>query len=414
LVAQAPAHRLFSEPILAVHPRYPDHLLAGTMVESDAASFEERVAHQTCAVFLSLDAGKTWRQRTFPITRCFDPWVVIDPDGHALLSVIARNAALEDGLFVFHSPDGGQTWDQTPLDLGRGFDHPTLAVDFQSQKRKGWFYLLSWRTVQTDDGKRRAALSVMRSVDRGKSFSAPTQVIPNNLVNLSEMPVVLSDGSLIISFVEAARWADNGGRLERLDRWRAWVLRSADGGDSFSSPLFITDACGPPPAFQLSALAVDTAPGPFRDQLYFVCGAHSRGPVALTSSHDRGETWSRPVNVLPTLQDSEPRRVLGLAVNKGVLAIAHLDHVAQTGDSCQALYLVVSLDGGVTFLQPQRVSIMPCAAFGDYFGIVAMHDGRFRLLWPETRDGLSRLRTAIVEVEAGRSPTRRRSLGASR
>ena len=407
LVARAPEHRSFTEPILTVHPVHPDYLLAAAMIEAEGASFEERVAQQTCATFLSLDAGRTWRQRNFSVTRCFDPWVAVTPDGRAFLSVIGRRSTGEDGLFIFHSPDGGQTWDDTPINVGGGFDHPTLMVDYQSQKRKGWIYLLSWQPIRAEDGGRRSALTVMRSLDSGKTFPDPTQVIPNNLVNLAEMPVVLSDGTLIVSFVEAARWADTQGRLDRFDRWRAWVLRSTDGGHAFSIPLFVTDACGPPPAFQLSALAVDTSTGPFRDRLYFLCGARERGPITLTFSADRGETWSTPVAVPPALHDSEPRRVLGLAVNnKGVLAIVHLDHIAQSGDSCQELYFVASLDGGLTFLPPRRVSSAPCAAFGDYFGMITTPDGRFHLVWPEVHGGVSELRTMIVEVEGHGAPAR--------
>jgi hypothetical protein len=407
VVARAPEHHLFSEPILAVHPVHPDHLLAAAMIEADGASFEERVAQQSCATFLSLDAGRTWQQHNFPITRCFDPWVAITPNGHALLSVIGRRPTLDDGLLIYHSPDGGLTWDDTIIGLGQGFDHPTLVVDDQSRERKGWLYLLSWRTIRTDQGKQRAALSVMRSLDGGKAFTEPTQVIPNNLINLAEMPVVLSDGTLIVSFVEAARRVDTPRNLDRFDRWRAWVLWSIDGGHTFSIPLFVTDACGPPPAFQLSALAADTSGGPFRDRLYFLCGAHERGPIVLTYSTDRGETWSPQVPVPPVLDDSEPRRILGLAVNnKGVLAIVHLDRIAQSGDSCQDLYFVASVDGGLTFLPAQRVSSAPCAAFGDYFGMVTVPDGRFRLMWPEVRAGVSQLRTVMVEV-TGRAAAKR-------
>ena len=92
--------------------------------------------------------------------------------------------------------------------------------------------------------------------------------------------------------------------------------------------------------------------------------------------------------------------------NQGVLAIAHLDHIAQSGDSCQDLYFVASRDGGLTFLPPRRVSNMPCAAFGDYFGMITTPDGRFRLLWPEVRGGMSQLRTVIVEVEGHGTPTK--------
>jgi hypothetical protein len=54
------------------------------------------------------------------------------------------------------------------------------------------------------------------------------------------------------------------------------------------------------------------------------------------------------------------------------------------------------MDGGHTF--SPRALIAPCAGGGDYFGIVAVPGGRFRLLWPETREGVQQLRTTVVQV----------------
>ena len=91
---------------------------------------------------------------------------------------------------------------------------------------------------------------------------------------------------------------------------------------------------------------------------------------------------------------------MGLAVNnQGVLGVARLDRVANSGDSCQVLSFTASLDGGETFLPPERVSTAPCDRFGDYFGMVTTPDGRFRIVWPEVRGGVSQLRTIIVQVE---------------
>jgi hypothetical protein len=71
------------------------------------------------------------------------------------------------------------------------------------------------------------------------------------------MPAVLSDGTLIASFVD-----DTWGSAS-LDRRRTWIVRSTDGATTFSLPFFVNDICGPPPAFQLSALVADTSDGPF-------------------------------------------------------------------------------------------------------------------------------------------------------
>ena len=37
--------------------------------------------------------------------------------------------------------------------------------------------------------------------------------------------------------------------------------------------------------------------------------------------------------------------------------------------------------------------------YGDYYGLVATADGRFRAMWPEMRGGASVLLTAVIEVD---------------
>jgi len=58
VVARAADQRFLAEPILAVDPAHPNHLLGAAMVEAAGASFEERVTQQICTSFVSVDAGK--------------------------------------------------------------------------------------------------------------------------------------------------------------------------------------------------------------------------------------------------------------------------------------------------------------------------------------------------------------------
>src|SRR5260221_9128488 len=45
----------------------------------------------------------------------------------------------------FHSVDGGLTWDDEPTVIGRPHDHPSVAVDIGSAKRKGWVRSADYR-----------------------------------------------------------------------------------------------------------------------------------------------------------------------------------------------------------------------------------------------------------------------------
>jgi hypothetical protein len=394
------------EPHLAIHPAKPNHLLGAAIVSVDTGTRLERLRAGTCATFLSLDGGREWRRHDFPITGCFDPWVVITPDGHALFSALGTHPVLPEqgrsGLMVFRSADGGRTWDQTPLGLGRGHDHPTMAVDWGASPRSGWVYLTSHPAWD---------LFIARSRNSGRTFDEPIRVVPNNLHNLAEMPVVLSDGTLIVAFVDVQRDAgQGGGRTGLLRNRRSWVVRSTDGGQTFSSPRFVSEVCGPIPEYRLAALSADLSSRPFRDRLYFACIRKGGGAIVLNFSADRGEIWSDPIPVHSAPADTTVlRQNPTLAVNKeGVLGVAWVDSRSAPGMRCFETYFAASLDGGQSFLPEQRVSsARSCpdstAAWsmgGDYFGMVTTPDGQFHLLWSDARTGVFQLWTAAIKVDS--------------
>jgi len=241
----------------------------------------------------------------------------------------------------------------------------------------------------------------------GKAFDVPVLVTPSALHNFAETPVVLLNGTLVASYVDDTWAAPN------LPRRHAWVVRSSDGGVTFEAPRLVNEVCGPPPNFQLSSLAVDHSPGPFRDHLYFACRQNAGGSVVVSSSADGGLTWAAPVPVGPLAVDASARRMVTLAVSpKGVLGVLIAERHGQDGDACLETTFSASLDGGRTFLAPQRVAATPCGSspndqmaqrrfptYGDYYGLVATPDGRFRVLWPEMHDGTSRLLTTTIAVE---------------
>lgn len=139
-----------------------------------------------------------------------------------------------------------------------GHDHPTIAIDTSSPARANWVYVVSGRGLRVD-GHERSSVFVARSTDGGKTFGEPVTIVPSNLNLNAEVPIVMSDGALIASFSDFQRNVDNfaPGR-GMLDRRRAWMLRSTDGGKSFSAPLFASEAC----TAGWSSLAADTSSGP--------------------------------------------------------------------------------------------------------------------------------------------------------
>ena len=415
VVAVATPQHPFDEPHLAIDPHDDNHWVAVAIVRGSARTFPDVLKDQTCASFLSVDGGKTWNRHDFPVTACADPWVVLTDDGQAIASMVAASSALSSqgrsGLVIFHSTDGGRTWDDAPVGLGPSHDHPVMAIDLHASTRHGWIYVSSHRGTRADDGIRRYGPWIARSRDGGKSFDDPVTVIPNNIHNFAEMPVVLPDGTLIVSFVDGFYPTDGVDRDGAFERRRAWIVRSTDGGHTFSVPLFVNDACGPPPGFRLSALAADTSTGAFRDRLYFACREKGGGPTVVNHSADRGERWSTPIALhSPAGDPVVEERIPGLAVNRdGLVAVTWIDGRSVPGHRCeQNVFVTASIDGGQSFLPAARVSSTPAcddqtraesSTGGDYFGLAATADGAFRLLWAEVRDGVKQLVTTTVRVD---------------
>jgi hypothetical protein len=101
-------------------------------------------------------------------------------------------------------------------------------------------FLISEQGVLVDDGKRRSSIYVVRSRNGGTTFDEPVKIVVNGVINKAEMPVVLPGGTLFVSFVDVALNLDPAtGMPAQSDRRRAWVVRSTDGGHTFSTPLFV-------------------------------------------------------------------------------------------------------------------------------------------------------------------------------
>jgi hypothetical protein len=405
-----PADRPLGEPHVAIHPRNERHLLGAVIVHDPSANVADSTrAKVRCATFVSVDDGATWHYHLFDIAACFDPWVAITADGHALFTALGRDPKLPqrgDLLIAYHSSDGGQTWDAQPVSLGPGHDHPVTAVDQSDPTRANWLYVVSSLEARADNGVLRFGLSVSRSRNGGRTFDPPVFLRPNNLMVKAETPAVLSDGTLVISYVEPAL----GDGRTRMLRRRAWLMLSHDGGFDFTRPMFINEACGSATsAFSLSALAADASTGAFKDRLYFACNQATPSAVVVGASADRGNSWSVVKDVEERADTVANRKVMAMAVNaRGVLGVVWSESGRNpVGPCADDLYFSASVDGGQRFLRPERVSrAQSCADRaanggawpGDYFGLVADQRGRFRLLWSGARNGLLQLHLSTIAV----------------
>ena len=399
------------EPHLVADPFDPNHLLAGVFLVSKLGdprnpNFETDIA---CAALTSFDGGQRWLRHDFPVKGCADPWVALLPTGSAIfLATLVRSE-----LLAYRSTDGGRIWSDTAVRFGRGHDHGTLGIDATGGRLGGSVYVVSHQGTRDSAGTSRSAVFVARSPDGGVTFAVPTRIIPSSLPTFADNPVIVSDGGLVVPFVSYGRATVDEGRFDLV-----WSVTSGDGGATFSVPRYVAECAG-----QWGQLAVDASASTFRDRLYWVCWDRSNRHIYAYYSANRGETWSNPVVVN---RGSGPVQTAALAVNRdGVVAVSWYDGREDPREyrgrfQCQRVFFSASLDGGHTFLPDVRVSSAEnCSdtpangeagrrwnAGGDYHGLAAAADGRFHLLWADSREGIYQLRTATVSVN-GKAPAAR-------
>jgi hypothetical protein len=388
------------EPHLTVDPREARHLV-GAVMAVQSVDWKTRSA-VTCVALASFDGGVSWRAHDLAVLECGDPWTAVLADGTAVVTVLGSVAGGEAGILVYRSPDGGRTWPRQPQVLPGAYDHETMTHDASGGSAGGTLYLVAGRMLADPAG---STLEVMRSGDGGVTFAVGS-TDPSTLSYEAENPVVLADGTLVVPFEDHHTAAGTP-----LERRRAWVVLSRDGGRTFSEAKLIGEGCNRSRPAAFPALAVDASGGPFRDRLYWVCEADRFEGVLLYVSADRGETWSAPVRVERSRSRHPWAHSPMVAVDRdGVVAVAWYDGRNHSWHECHDLYVTVSRDGGVTFLPEAKVSTASSCPFtprngdaawrypagGEYFGLAALPGGGFQLLWSDSRSGVYQLRTAAA------------------
>jgi len=447
-VSSANASRLHHEVTIAASPTDPGRLLACSMI------FDSKDASRHVAAYLSKDGGKTWAPSLEVKTTVFvgDPTCAFGDGGDAWLAALPLHyeSDADHETLVYRSTDGGATW-AAPVSLPF-IDREWLAQDRTSGPHKGTLYLHGNDVRnQTVDGDERIVFTLFRSTDGGKTFGAP-QRLPSDGDHMSfgtGNGVVLSDGTYAAVLEE---WADRKKLAE--DDWKKpmgkiKLVRSKDGGKSFEKAVAVADwhGCrGWTPG--IAMVAADASSGPFKDRLYvtWLDARSGRCEVLLSSSADKGETWSAPITVNDDQSPEQRKRgrphlLPAVAVNpSGIVGVSWNDRrdAADEGRQWTARF-AASLDGGETFtpsvpLAPPETSTVksdyvPMMAYStggghhrpkarggnihldigpqwiDYLsaadtaGMAAGADGAFHPLWVDNRTGIGQLFTASVRVD---------------
>lgn len=398
------------EPFAAVDPSDSDHIVVGAIVAPTTDGSPWR-----CATFTTFDRGGAWTRRDFDMERCIDPWIIFPGDDAALFTGIEIQSGYEGTerfhLVSYHSDDGGLTWPDEPVSLGRTHDHELLATTASSES----VYITSQRT--------HPGLPPHVYVGR-------LGVPPRNLIDLATLGAdslsskpsgiaEMSDGSLVVTYEEYHPVEDSA----HVSHVRAARITP----DGVEGPFRVTDGCdvGKSGFPGYPFLARDASNGAHRGRLYHACILPDLSGVGLSHSDSGGRTWSRLTRVddgeatEATSESARGRPDRGrthvrtpmLAVSSdGVIGLAWYDRRNDPERLCQDVYFTASSDGGATFVPPRRVSTeTSCPGApgngragrswpmgGDYSSLAAGPDGSFHLFWADSRTGHFQLRYAEI------------------
>ncbi len=215
-------------------------------------------------------------------------------------------------------------------------------------------------------------------------------------------------------------------RPSRAAHTHQFIVRSADGGQTWSAPVDAAEVYDLPfhfnnscfRNFSLPALAADPSTG----KLYLTWADERFGDadILLATSSDGGQTWGAPVRVNDDPQGNgkdqfQPQVVVA---PNGVVSVMFFDRRNDPNNFLVDVYLAQSTDGGQTFHPNARVTTtssdpsvdapIPDGGgaqvnfFGDYQGLAA--DDHFaHVFWNDTRTGAQEIFTAAMpSVQPGK------------
>ena len=392
----APSHvytGLELEPWLAIDPTDDTHLIA--VWQQDRWNNGGAAALGTAA---SVDGGASWRSSFAPFSKCSggdldrasDPWVTIDAAGTAYQIAIAFDAGDPRSVVATSaSHDGGLTWDDATLlvddnDPDVFNDKESITADPRTPGRiyAVWDRLTGLTMPDKPVGTgptwfARATGGVWEPARPIFDPGVDAQTIGNVLV-------VLPDGTLVDVFDEILM-ASTKNVISNVA-----VVRSIDGGDTWSPPIVIAPVTavgvanpvdGKPirAGDGLPQIAADASGNVYVawQDSRFAPGMHDG--IAIARSHDGGVTWDPPVeaNGQPDTSAFTPSVA---ASGDGTVGVFYYDF---RNSPAATAWLATSRDGGATWSDEQLgdpFRIQPALVgksyfLGDYEGLVPRADG---------------------------------------
>ncbi|QNP42107.1 exo-alpha-sialidase [Lysobacter terrestris] len=312
-----------------------------------------------------------------------EPHVAVDPSNpNNLIGVWQQDRwsnGSSRGLMSAASSDGGQTWTRTPLPVSRcgggtfanGGDYARATDPWVTFAPDGTAYAMGLVTTGASfEAGSVNAMLVVRSTDRGRSWSAPTTLIRDGAGFFNDKNTITAD-PFAAAFVYAT-WdrlvaGDAGGP--------SYFSRTINGGVTWEAARAIYD---PGPASQTLGNVIVVAPNGTLVNLFTqidrVSATSTVSHLDVIRSFDRGVTWTGPTRIADLLavgtrdpQSNVPVRDGASLAQIAVGASGHLFVVWQdarfNNGNFDSIAISRSTDNGATWSAPSRVSAAGAAAF---------------------------------------------------
>ena len=347
--------------------------------------------------------------------RATDPWVTFAPNGNAFQMALATQGASfaagsVSAMLVSRSTDSGQTWSNPSTLIRDGAlffnDKNTITADPTDAN----YVYAAWDRLGATSG---GPTFFARTTDGGNTWEAARSIFdpgPQSQT-IGNVIVVLPNGTLVNLFTQLDQGA--GGQVTSTLN----ILRSNDKGGSWSAPIrigsilaigardpetgaLVRDGAG---LAQIAVAPNGTLFVIWQDARF---SAGARDGIALSQSGDGGTTWSTPVQVnsAPNAQAFTPN--VHVRAN-GTIAVTYYDFRSNTADPATLpteLIFARSTDG-VTWQENRLTAAfdMLTAPFsrglfiGDYHALTSANNV-FVPVYVRTNSGDTANRTDVFAV----------------
>ncbi len=396
-----------SESWIAVDPTNPSHLVGLSKFFFDPVFYLFHLGS-----YVSTDAGKSWTNNLIPGFDCqsapsnswvdtTDPIVAFDSQGTVFANILpfsfSYNAQGDqvfgvipnDGIFAVRSTDGGNTWTIANQGqaialfssggLGVTADKQWMSIDTSTSSPFRDNIYFAWTVFSGISSE----IFFARSTDHGDHFSAPVEVSVASNDGPSNTFVFLgsaADGTLFLAYTSFP-----SNTFPTAD---VWILKSTDGGVTFSAPKkAVSFASFPfarlPNTTFREGISDSFAVNPSNGHLLLALEVFNGNgvDVQLTESTDGGTSWSTPifVNDPSTVNDgidqfqptvaASPSGTVAVAFYDRRLACPTNDPDILPADAGRTNFCVNTsiqfFSDGVTGLQPLGTNIRVTAATWD-------------------------------------------------